>query len=206
MLARENRLKSADDFRATMKQGRKIGSDHLVIYLKRDEAAPYARFGFVVAKTVGGAVKRNLVKRRLRAIAREFLAQLEVKVDVVVRQAAFGVSNRLRRGPQKDSQTVNLVYVIWLAPRNLVVLFLKFYRKAISPLYGDVCRYYPTCSAYGLEQFQQRGVILGVIFTTFRILRCNPWSQGGVDRVKPGSGFFSVNKHGFVVPTSKKCM
>jgi len=35
-------------------------------------------------------------------------------------------------------------------------------------------------------------------------LRCNPWSQGGVDRVKPGSGFFSVNKHGFVVPTSKK--
>ena len=68
-----------------MKQGRKIGSDHLVIYLKRDEAAPYARFGFVVAKTVGGAVKRNLVKRRLRAIAREFSAQLEVKVDVVVR-------------------------------------------------------------------------------------------------------------------------
>jgi ribonuclease P protein component len=68
-----------------MKQGRKIGSDHLVIYLKRDEAAPHARFGFVVAKTVGGAVKRNLVKRRLRAISRETLLPLEIKADVVVR-------------------------------------------------------------------------------------------------------------------------
>ncbi len=68
-----------------MKQGRKVGSDHLVIYLKRDEAAPHARFGFVVAKTVGGAVKRNLVKRRLRAISRETLLPLDVKADVVVR-------------------------------------------------------------------------------------------------------------------------
>lgn len=76
---------SADDFRSTMKQGRKIGSDHLVIYLKRDEAAPHARFGFVVAKTVGGAVKRNLVKRRLRAISRETLLPLSVKADLVVR-------------------------------------------------------------------------------------------------------------------------
>lgn len=85
MLARENRLVSADDFRSTMKQGRKVGSDHLVIYLKRDEASPHARFGFVVAKSVGGAVKRNLVKRRLRAISREALLPLEIKADVVVR-------------------------------------------------------------------------------------------------------------------------
>ena len=72
---------------------------------------------------------------------------------------------------------------IWLAPRNLVILLVKGYRKAISPLYGDVCRYYPTCSAYGLQQFQQRGVILGAVLTVFRIVRCNPWSQGGVDYV-----------------------
>jgi ribonuclease P protein component len=85
MLARENRLVSADDFKSTMKQGRKVGSDHLVIYLKRDEAAPHARFGFVVAKSVGGAVKRNLVKRRLRAISRERLLPQAVAADVVVR-------------------------------------------------------------------------------------------------------------------------
>ena len=76
---------SADDFRSTMKQGRKVGSDHLVIYLKRDEAQPHARFGFVVAKTVGGAVKRNLVKRRMRAISREILKEYSSGFTVVVR-------------------------------------------------------------------------------------------------------------------------
>ena len=99
---------------------------------------------------------------------------------------------------------MRLLFSIWLVPRNLVVLFIKFYRKAISPLYGDVCRYYPTCSAYGLGQFQQRGVIAGAVVTALRILRCNPWSQGGVDEVKPGSGFFRVTEKGFVVPNLKK--
>ena len=85
MLARENRLLKAEDFRLTMKQGRKVSSEHLVIYLKRDEAAPHARFGFVVAKTVGGAVKRNLVKRRLREISRELMPDLGRELSVVVR-------------------------------------------------------------------------------------------------------------------------
>jgi putative membrane protein insertion efficiency factor len=99
---------------------------------------------------------------------------------------------------------VNLLYIIWLAPRNLVIGFLKLYRKLISPLYGDVCRYYPSCSSYGLAQIQQRGVIVGSVLTAARILRCNPWSQGGVDEVKPGLGFFRVTDQGFVVPKKGK--
>jgi putative membrane protein insertion efficiency factor len=95
---------------------------------------------------------------------------------------------------------VNLLYIIWLAPRNLVIGFLKLYRKLISPLYGDVCRYYPSCSAYGLGQIQQRGVLVGAVYTAGRILRCNPWSQGGVDEVKSGFGFFRVTEKGYVVP------
>jgi putative membrane protein insertion efficiency factor len=94
--------------------------------------------------------------------------------------------------------------VIWLAPRNLMILLVKGYRKAISPLYGDVCRYYPTCSAYGLGQFQQRGVLLGSVLTAWRIVRCNPWSQGGFDQVTPGRGVFAVSDKGFVVPKDKK--
>lgn len=94
--------------------------------------------------------------------------------------------------------------IIWLAPRNLLILLLKGYRKAISPLYGDVCRYYPSCSAFGLGQIQQRGVVFGSALTVWRILRCNPWSQGGVDRVEPGSGKFLVTGSGFVSPKPKK--
>lgn len=56
-----------------MKNGRKLASIHLVTYIQRDGSLSHTRFGFVVAKSVGGAVTRNLVKRRLRAIARELL-------------------------------------------------------------------------------------------------------------------------------------
>jgi putative membrane protein insertion efficiency factor len=99
---------------------------------------------------------------------------------------------------------MSLLHALWLAPRNLLILFIQGWRKLISPLYGDVCRYYPTCSAYGLGQIQQRGVFVGSVLTVARILRCNPWSKGGIDEVKPGSGRFEVSKTGFVVPKKPK--
>lgn len=95
---------------------------------------------------------------------------------------------------------MSLAVFVWLLPRNLVIGFLILYRKFISPLYGDVCRYYPSCSSYGLQQFQQRGVALGAILTTWRLLRCNPFSKGGVDEVNPGSGRYRITRLGFVVP------
>lgn len=99
---------------------------------------------------------------------------------------------------------MSFIEVLWLLPRNLVILFIKGWRKVISPLYGDVCRYYPSCSAYGLGQIQQRGVVAGSVLTVWRILRCNPWSKGGVDEVKPGTGRFLVTAQGFVTPKPKK--
>ena len=99
---------------------------------------------------------------------------------------------------------MSFLLALWLAPRNLLILFIKGWRKLISPLYGDVCRYYPTCSAYGLGQVQQRGLILGSVLTVARIIRCNPWSKGGIDEVAPGSGRFQVSHSGFVVPTNAK--
>jgi hypothetical protein len=93
---------------------------------------------------------------------------------------------------------MNYFWMVWLGPRNLTILFLKGYRKFISPIYGDVCRYYPSCSAYGLGQIQQRGLIKGVLLTSGRILRCNPWSKGGMDQVKDSNQRFAVQESGFV--------
>ena len=76
-----------------------MSSQHLVIYLKRDETMSHARFGFIVGKTVAGAVGRNLVKRRLRAIARELLAQHPSGYTFVVRAQSGAATvewNRLR--------------------------------------------------------------------------------------------------------------
>lgn len=87
---------------------------------------------------------------------------------------------------------------LWVLPRNGLVLFIVGWRKFISPLYGDVCRYYPTCSAYGLGSIQQHGVVYGSLLTVWRILRCNPFTKGGFDEVKPGPEWLSVSNTGLV--------
>ena len=68
-----------------MRGGHRISGQAAVLYLKRDESLIHARFGFVVSKQVGGAVTRNLVKRRLRAIARELLQNSPNGYDLVIR-------------------------------------------------------------------------------------------------------------------------
>src|SRR4051812_39216136 len=70
-----------------------------------------------------------------------------------------------------------------LLPRNICVVILRVYRALISPLYGDVCRYYPSCSAYAMGAIQQHGVVKGIGLGTWRIARCHPWAKGGVDDV-----------------------
>jgi len=88
-----------------------------------------------------------------------------------------------------------------LIPRNAGVLLIRGYRAAISPLYGDVCRYYPSCSAYGLGSVQQRGLLIGSALTAWRILRCNPWSAGGIDDVRPAKhSRYRITRFGWVIP------
>lgn len=70
-----------------------------------------------------------------------------------------------------------------LLPRNCAVVILRGYRAVISPLYGEVCRYYPSCSRYTLEAIQEYGVVRGSALGAWRILRCHPWAKGGVDDV-----------------------
>ncbi len=68
----------------------------------------------------------------------------------------------------------------------LLIGFIKAWRAIVSPWYGNICKYYPSCSAYGLEAVQTHGAIKGSGLTIWRILRCNPWSKGGYDPV-PGT-------------------
>jgi len=68
---------------------------------------------------------------------------------------------------------------------KLLLFVIIFYQKAISPHFGPRCRYYPTCSAYALEAIKTHGALKGSFFAGMRILRCNPFSKGGVDFVPP---------------------
>ncbi|MFJ6651771.1 membrane protein insertion efficiency factor YidD [Microbacterium sp. NPDC091313] len=91
-----------------------------------------------------------------------------------------------------------------LIPRNAGLALLHGYRATISHVYGDVCKYYPSCSAYAVGAVQQHGLVKGVALTAARLARCHPWAQGGIDDVKPHPAFrYELTPHGFVVPPGK---
>ena len=69
----------------------------------------------------------------------------------------------------------------------LLIGFLRAYRFLISPMYGQVCRYYPSCSAYALEAVTVHGSIKGSWLALRRVLRCHPWTPGRYDPVPPRS-------------------
>jgi hypothetical protein len=96
------------------------------------------------------------------------------------------------------------VRVLLLVPRNIVIALVLVYRKIISPLYGDVCRYYPSCSTYGLHSLQRLGVLRAIPLAGWRVLRCNPWSAGGVDEVVSGPNWISISQLGFTSPASSE--
>ncbi len=62
-------------------------------------------------------------------------------------------------------------------------LLIRFYRLLVSPLLGDVCRFYPTCSSYGLTAVRRFGLLRGSWLIAARLIHCHPWNPGGVDHV-----------------------
>ena len=85
MLARANRVVRADDYRATVRRGRRVGSAHTLMYIAARGTDEPSRFGFIVSKAVGNSVTRNLVTRRLRAIGRGALETHPTGRDVIIR-------------------------------------------------------------------------------------------------------------------------
>jgi len=67
--------------------------------------------------------------------------------------------------------------------KKLLLIFIKFYQYFISPLTGQNCRYYPTCSAYTLEAVEKHGSLKGMALAIKRIARCHPFHAGGFDPV-----------------------
>lgn len=67
--------------------------------------------------------------------------------------------------------------------RQLLILPIIFYRKAISPMLPSSCRYVPTCSQYAIEAIRKHGAVRGLWLAVRRILRCHPWGGHGYDPV-----------------------
>jgi putative membrane protein insertion efficiency factor len=70
------------------------------------------------------------------------------------------------------------------ALRTLAVVPIRFYQRAVSPALPRRCKYHPTCSEYAVGALRRYGVLRGIVLALWRLLRCNPWSHGGVDFVE----------------------
>jgi putative membrane protein insertion efficiency factor len=67
--------------------------------------------------------------------------------------------------------------------KKLLIAPIKFYQKWISPMFGPRCKYYPSCSSYAVTAIENYG-LKGIAMSLWRLMRCNPWSHGGVDYVQ----------------------
>jgi putative membrane protein insertion efficiency factor len=72
--------------------------------------------------------------------------------------------------------------------KTVVLRVLRFYKARISPELPSACRYTPTCSEYAIEAIEQRGLLVGGLLATKRLLSCNPFARGGYDPVPTGRG------------------
>ncbi len=67
--------------------------------------------------------------------------------------------------------------------KKLLIGLINVYRKRVSPLKRPCCKYYPSCSEYAVTAIERFGAIKGLVLSIWRILRCNPFSGGGIDYV-----------------------
>ena len=80
--------------------------------------------------------------------------------------------------------------------RELVVAPIRLYQRLVSPLLGRRCKYYPSCSEYAVQAIRLHGAARGLVLAGWRILRCNPLSDGGFDPVDRPRVFRPRHGHG----------
>ena len=79
--------------------------------------------------------------------------------------------------------------------RYLAIGLVRIYRLAVSPLLPvGTCKYHPTCSQYAIDALRRYGFARGTLLAGWRLLRCNPWSHGGVDRAEEQTLFPLVRR------------
>ena len=73
--------------------------------------------------------------------------------------------------------------------RAVLIAPIRVYQRVVSPMLPRRCKYHPTCSQYAVDAIREWGVARGVVLAGWRLLRCNPWSHGGVDYARDQTVF-----------------
>ncbi|BDZ42064.1 putative membrane protein insertion efficiency factor [Paraoerskovia sediminicola] len=83
----------------------------------------------------------------------------------------------------QESASTQSIRGLRRAPARVLIALVRLYQRWISPLTPPTCKYYPSCSQYAVTAVGRHGVVRGSGLAIWRLLRCNPWSDGGVDDV-----------------------
>lgn len=94
-----------------------------------------------------------------------------------------GVAARLAAG----RFGLRMLRLLMRVPALLLIAAFRLWQLLASPTYGQTCRFYPSCSAYGAEAVRRHGALRGGWLTVRRLARCHPWNPGGVDLVPSSS-------------------
>lgn len=81
----------------------------------------------------------------------------------------------------------------WL--KKILILLVRGYQILLSPVLGNNCRFYPSCSSYMIEAIETHGILKGFWLGFRRILRCHPYHDGGIDPVPPRCGCNQNSHH-----------
>jgi uncharacterized protein len=73
--------------------------------------------------------------------------------------------------------------------RAVLIAPIRVYQRVISPMFPRRCKYHPTCSQYAVDAIREWGAVRGLVLAGWRLLRCNPWSHGGVDHARDQTVF-----------------
>ena len=198
-MQRKNRLSRSRDFDAVYRQGRSVSTRFLTLYwFARAEEPGEPRLGLAVPKAVGSSVVRNRIKRQLREIWRlatrrrrdpgveRLRAQRAARAargggDARPRLARRARRRGARKGRPRDDRR-GTARPPTLAPASLGIALVYLYRCTFGLLVpAGTCKYHPSCSQYAIDALRKHGLVKGSVLAGWRLLRCNPWSHGGVD-------------------------
>ena len=201
-----------------MRRGAKVAGAHTVSYLRSRESGTDARFGFIVSKKVGTAVRRNLVRRRLKAVCHEALVDgvrrrrrggagparcRRGRVGRAARRGARGVHRIRRRPPAREgSLTCAISPCSWCSSPATPGCccfgpIASSSRRSTATSAGTTRRARPTDSV----RCSSRVSLVGSALTAWRIVRCNPWTAGGIDDVRAARhDRYRITTFGWVVP------
>ena len=170
-------LKKNRDFQLVYKTGTSYVNKYLVMYARENQLGKN-RIGISVSKKVGNSVVRHRLCRLVRESYRLHEDVFRRGFDIVV---VARVSAKERTFREIESAFLHLGRLHHLVEKEEHES--RFYQKYISPLKSTKCPYFPSCSQYGLEAIEKYGAFKGSLLALWRILRCNPFSKGGVDPV-----------------------